>query len=502
MATYPWAPQPWTLPPKQPAAPVGANVGGNPFASVLPQGLNIPGISPTTLQQAWGVINPQLQSAADIINRRSQMGSGYISGLTNFYAQEMGGISGMVGNAYGPEVKSAKNIANWAGTGLTQSGQQQAASVASQMKSAGPLPTSSDLNLTQQGKGAGGAAYGTGISYLDNLIASRAAAQTRAALEPTFASMTGQQQQSMLGAQLARQLADQQSSIMATIPQLLLDLQGRADDKAQADRTYNEQVREYNLNRSDTIRSNQAKIVGPNAPTTQGRLAYWQSVAEQRTKYDPHGYVYEGTTTGIHPVTDKKTGKPIVDPAYTAAVQEGLIKQQKATDDATKAKAARMIVVGSDKTGRYLVDKLTGDRVRLTGAAAPTPTKPVKVVLGDGRIASWNPANNQVTVAGGANPKKQPGTTGTSKYGSAPLRTVESGRVVWVNSVTGKPLGKDGQTYWENVYGSYKTDGRGHMTEQGKERKRRSDSNRKGSSTSVYDQSGTTTSGKLPWEGQ
>jgi len=272
---------------------VGSNPGGNPFSGD-PTGVpgrtdtgpqispgQYPGFGSDVWSQAMGVINPQLQNAADIINRRSQMGSGYISGLTNFLQQEMGGISGMVGDAYGGPIQLQKKVAGWSGDTLTSAGKAQTASVANQMKSAGPLPTSSDLNLTKQGAGAGGAAYGTGIAELDNLIAARAASQTRAALEPTFAAMTGQQQQSMLGAQLARQLADMQGNITAQIPQLLLDLQQRADTKAADQRDYEERVREFNAGRKDDRLTKLMQLKAANEEST--------------------GYQYVITSTGVKP---------------------------------------------------------------------------------------------------------------------------------------------------------------------------------------------------------
>jgi len=394
--------------------PVGNAPGGNPFASVgTPGGSgaalgnlpNIPGISPTVLGQAYGVIDPQLQNAADIINRRSQMGSGAISGLTNFLAQEMGGISGMVGNAYGGPIKLAKKVAGWAGSSLTGAGQESAGNVGRQMAvgNAGPIAQSSDLNLAQEGKGAGGAAYGTGIAELDNLIASRAAAQTRAALEPTFATMTGQQQQGMLGAQLARQLADQQGTIMASLPQLLLDLQGRADDKAQADRTYAEQVREYNLNRADTLTASKSKVVGPTAPTTAGRLAYYQQQADFRTKHDPNGYVWEGTTSGIHPVTDKRTGKPIVDPAFAAAQAQGLIP---------KAVKVGNTVGHYDPTGKFVKDYSAPFK---PSAPKAPPSLTFKNIVGaDGKLhtVGLNPKTGKQQIdVGLAPPGSKAGTT-------------------------------------------------------------------------------------------
>ena len=438
-------------------APIGSNPGGNPFSGI--PGLSAgqyPGVSPDIWSQVMGVVNPQLQNAADIINRRSAMGSGAITGLTNFMAQEMGGLQGMVGQAYNPGIKLGKNVANWSNTSLTQSGAAQDASVAQQMAvgNAGPVAKSSDLNLTQQGKGAGGAAYGTGIAEVDNLIAARAAAQTRSALEPSFAAMTGQQQQAILAGQLARQLSEMQGNITAQIPQLLLDLQSRADAKAADTRDYNERIREYNQDRLDKLTAAKSTVVGPNAPTTRGRLAYWQQQADFRTKHDPNGWVWEGTTSGIHPVRDKKTGKPIIDPGYTAAVQEGLLAKQKQQLAVNKAKADRMQITGSDAAGRVMVDTLTGDVIQIQKPGEKV-TKPITKILSNGRVVTYDPNTKKITYGGTV--QNNAGSTGKNP---APHRV---GPKKW-RDWRGKPLSPKATIYWENQFNNGFTDGKGKLT--------------------------------------
>jgi hypothetical protein len=260
-------------------------------------------ITPDVSQQVFGVINPQLQSAADIINRRGQMGTGAISGLTGAYQSHLQGIGGMLGGWGQDKLKAAVGYGR---DMLTGAGQTQAAGLGKAIQQIGPgISQGSDLDLAQQGKGAGGASYGTGIAELDALIAKQAASQARSAMEPSFAAMEGQQQQGMLAAQLARQLYEQQSQIMGQVPELALNLQNQAYQRQTDLRDYQERVREFNIQQGQT----KAQIVGPNAPTISGRQQYWDKVAADRTAQT--GTVYRGTTTGIRPITDPRTGQQV-----------------------------------------------------------------------------------------------------------------------------------------------------------------------------------------------
>lgn len=445
----------------------------------MPNMPNIPGIDPGVLGQAWGVINPQLQSIADIINRRSQFGAGAISGLTGALQNDMGQVSGMVSSAYGPEIKQARATAGWAGDSLTGAGAAQGAGLNAMLTqtggSQGAIAGSSDLNLKQEGKGAGGAAYGTGIAELDNLIAQRAASQTRAALEPSFAAMTGQQQQGMLAAQLARQLADQQSTVMASLPQLLLDLQGRADTKASDQRDYEERVREFNSQQNAA----KAQVVSATAPTLAGRKAYFDKLAADRTAQDSQGRVWVGTTSGIRPATDPKTGKPLKSTDWqktqiTTILSTGLDANGALTPEAKKKLAGLGVLTGGGasestvKTNISAATSLTNEATRHQDAMDRNRIALQNANTAQDRAAvmAKNAAENKRhhtwveqhpgALAEGDKPMGTP-------TGTAPRRT-KSG--VW-HTAAGKLLDLKGQLYWERQYNIHNADGRGRWQKGG-----------------------------------
>jgi hypothetical protein len=176
----------------------------------------------------------------------------------------------------------------------------------------------------------------------------------------------GAQQQTMLGMQLARQLADQQSEIEARVPGLLTDLQQQDYQKAQDERDYQFRVaqlgleqgrwsteqqtgeqhwaaeqkraeaeqqlaeREFGLRKTTAaseLAARRAGITGRYAPTLTGRQSYWSQIAEERTKQDPQGRVWIGTPTGIKPATAGKGGAPLRTADW--------VKQQAATIMAT-----------------------------------------------------------------------------------------------------------------------------------------------------------------------
>lgn len=378
----------------------GARPGAEPTGAG-PAGLG-GGYDPDVLARAWGIIDPQLKSAADIINRRSQMGSGYISGLTNALQGSMGQISGQVSGAYGPEVDLAKGIAGYAQGSLTGAGRAQGASLNTALTQAGgkqgAIAGSSDLNLTKEGAGAGGAAYGTGIAELDNLIASRAASQTRAALEPSFAAMTGQQNQMMLAQQMARQLADQQSAIQATVPQLLSDLQDKADARAIDLRDYTakiaidrrdyaEKVREFNLGvRADSAA---AAAKAGSAADTQA-YNYAKNTAAVFTKESgPTGHVYVARRT--------KNGWEVAD----MGAKSGQTKPQRAV----------FKQIGSQI---WALDPITGDKLQVVGNAPPKTPKGLTYKNVGGTIWGLDAQGNKVAKVGPA------GTPATPKTGKLP----------------------------------------------------------------------------------
>src|SRR5581483_9438208 len=289
--------------------------------------LKSPSNPDSVLGQAWALINPRLQAAADAINRRATLGAQAISSLTNSYASLIGDTASQAAGFYKPEEKITKAVAGYGRDYLTGSGKTTGAGLDAALAQAGQKGPG-DINLVEQGKGAGGAAYGTGIAELDALVSKALAAQTEAALEPGFAQGEGAYQQTLLSAQLARQLADEQSQIVGQIPDIIDTLTQRRIAQAQDARDYAERVREYNLDRQDQLAQQQASIVGPKAPTLAGRIAYWQEEAKKRTEKDPNGYMYYANPKGIGISIrrDPKTGRPEVDPLFTASQQAGLLK--------------------------------------------------------------------------------------------------------------------------------------------------------------------------------
>jgi len=406
-------------------------------------------------------LDPILRQIAAQSNALAQAQSSAIGSVTNQYASELGRWADQ-SDIFGPGQQIVKSTGEGLNTMLTQTGKAQAKGLAQSQAQAGQTSTSqgSDINLAKEGKGAGGAAGAIGKAMLDSLRAEQAAAEKYGSQLPGFAQLEGQQTTKGVLMQLASEMARQMADVTAQAPGMVHDIYRELVADYKDDRDFQEKVREYNQERQDAINANKAKIVGAGAPTLAGRQQYWEAKAAERTKYDPHGYVWEGTTTGIRPVRDPKTGRPIVDPAFAAAQQAGLIKQQ---DAAVKTKLSSTITVGSDKTGRYLVDKLTGQRVLITPPVkpgAPKPSKPVTFKGTDGRTWTWDPKTNKAApIPGQPGPKK----TGTAKTqqptGTAPRRTAPG---KWVTR-SGKPLSPAASAIWERKWRNGETDGRGKV---------------------------------------
>jgi hypothetical protein len=446
---------------RRPLSPSG--VPQVPLPGVAPAPTASPwDITPDISQQVMGIVSPQLQSAADIINRRGQMGTGAITGLTNAWQSHLSGIGGMLGG-WGQGL--LKGAAGYGREALTASGQQQAKSLGTALAQAGPgIKGPGDVNLAQEGKGAGGAAYGTGIAALDAMIAKQAAGEARSALEPSFAAMTGQQQQSMLASQLARQLYEQQSQIQASVPELVMNLQNQAYSRQSDLRDYQERVREFNVQQA----GQKAQLTGPNAPTLGGRQAYWDKVAADRTSQT--GVIYRGTTTGIRPVTDK-AGKPVKTSAQVSN-QVGLIMAtglDPATGALTPEAQTKLKALGVDtgggvdtgtvKSNISAATTLEKERTRHQDALAALAIKQQNADTAVGRaliskqVAAERAKHNRWVEQHGQDQPMGPPT------GNRPRRT-KSG--VWTTT-SGKPLGPKGQVWWERQFQSGKTDGRGGL---------------------------------------
>jgi hypothetical protein len=490
------------------------------------------------------IIDPQLQAAADIINRRSQMGSSAITGLTS----SLGGMAGAYGadvqKAYGPEINMWRGLSDWSQKQLAQSGAARQADLGAALAQSG-VQGPADINLAQQGQGAGLAAYGTGIAQLDQYIASQAASQARAALEPSFAAGMGQQQQSLLASQLARQLGEQQSEIQARVPDLVAHIQEQDYARQQDERDYQLRIaqlgleqgrwateqqtgqqhweaeqkraeaeqslaeREFGLRKTTTaseLAARRAGLVGPNAPTVQGRMKHWQDIADKRTQMDPQGRVWVGTSSGIKPATDPKTGRPMrssdwvkqqagiimatgIDPKtglLTPAAQKKLAAlgvttgggAEKYIKPTTGPAAVKLQHVRGADGKMYSFDPSTGQyfnaagKAAIPGGAPPKQAKlpKVNVTLSRDRGQWVDSSGNPIPRLNqsGPPPPKPTGSTRTTKGPNAPLGTPTGNRPRRTRGGTwtyadGRKLPANVATIWEGYYQSGKTDGRGGL---------------------------------------
>jgi hypothetical protein len=442
--------------------------------------------------QVEGVISPQLQAVADSINRRSQMGSSAISGLTNAFSGMAGEWSGMASQAYSPDIKLARETAPYLGQSLAGAGQARQGELNSALAQSGFAPNMapSDVPLSAEGAGGGAAIAGTGIAELDRLIANKAAAQLANAMGPSFAAGLGADNQSLLAAQLARSAADQQSQIMATIPGLTLDLTRDARSNYESDRAftasqtaaelaktqdqrdYDEKVREYNDTQARADAAKKAGIASATAPTLAGRQAYWSNEAAKRTAAT--GVLYKGTTTGIAPVVDPKTKRPVM----TTAEQDRRIKTIIATGmdaagNLTPATQKRLATefpnlyggAGATEFGVKTQAAYDKELNRHQEAMNRLNVAKTNASTAQGRLAATNAANAE-TQRHHQWVEQHPKAAKTNAHkplgiptGNRPRRTKGG---MWTTA-TGAPLGPAGQRYWERRFQQGLTDGRGGL---------------------------------------
>lgn len=370
-------------------APVMQQGGG---FSALPT--DIQPQQPSINDQVLGIINPQLQAAADMINRRSSIGSQMISQYTQSYANLVGKTAGQIPKFYKPEMQQARGVAQYAQGALTSAGQANAASLGADLGQAG-VHGPGDINLSQQGAGAGAAAYGTGIAELDALIARKAAASAEAALEPSFAAGMGQQAQGIVAMQLARQLADFQGQIASQVPGLVSDLTQQQYQRQTDQRDFEERVREYNQSRADQIAAQKAADQG-NLASAQEKgdtVAYGRArdTADRLTKNSAHVYLAVRGKNGQWTVQDMGPK------AGTAG------KPTKLTFQTINGR-------------RVSINPVTGAIIRDYGPAGSPSNKPTNLQIRtvNGQDVAIDPATGNIVVRYG------PHKTGTTPAGKAP----------------------------------------------------------------------------------
>jgi hypothetical protein len=238
-------------PPKPPTfAPASATPNLNALAAP-------PDFGAQASKEVSNVLDPQLKDIAGRYDRQAGGVSDSFGQLTNQYqsrvAAAAAGTRGMFDEAIGPVSAAAKGI----NAHLTQAGTDAAAKEQTAL-SASKLPIGAagpDLPLAAEGAGAGGAAGAIGQNAINSLQAAQKAALTYAGQLPGFAKGEGDQALHQTLSDLAGQMADQLATTTAQAPQLYLQIYNTLLDRAQTDKTFVEQVRQFNVNQKQQART-------------------------------------------------------------------------------------------------------------------------------------------------------------------------------------------------------------------------------------------------------
>jgi hypothetical protein len=354
------------------------------------------------LGQARSLYNPALAASAEAINRRTELGMGAIGQYTGQLVGMAGQYAGQVRQAYQPQIDLGRGVAGWAQSALVGAGKAGQGDLNAALAQSGFAPSAGprDINLKQQGKGAGGAAYGTGMADVDALVAAQAASAARAAQEPTWAAGLGEQAKTLLAVQSARALADQQAALEAQIPGLALDLRSQDISQAQDLRDYQLRLKEFQAQQA-AARTQQAQaraqITGRYAPTLAGRQAYWDKMAADKTAAT--GTLYRGTTSGIAPVLDPRTKRPVLTPEERRTRLDAIMATYYTKTGLSPEGVRKAAALGYD-----LGTGTTATAAARTGTAAPVRLQHYRGA--DGKMYAFNPVTGQTSaIPGGAPPK-------------------------------------------------------------------------------------------------
>lgn len=286
--------------------------------------------------QVSGILDPQLAYIANHYNQQAQGVSSAMQGQTDSYAAWLGAQAGSAGAPQAQAQQTISAAANGINAQLTQVGQTSANTEAASAAQAGQAAggQSPDINLAAAGKGAGGAAGAIGQAAINALAAEQKAAIAYASKLPGFAQLEGHQQIASALATLSAQMADQMAQTTAQAPQLFYTIYQNLLDRAQTDKEFQFQLRQYN----DKVKAQKASIVSSTAPTLAGRNAYWQGVAAQRTKESGDQWI--ATNTGIRPV-DADPSKPGIQRvrSTTGISADSLVAARNASSTATTVRA-------------------------------------------------------------------------------------------------------------------------------------------------------------------
>jgi hypothetical protein len=255
----------------------------------------------TAAQAVNDQIDPQLKAITEDFNNRAQNATSTIGGIYNNYANQLGAEYGATKGIYDPQIQTLTGTMQGVGGNILQAGEHAQAGLSSALSQAG-LPAGaggSDINLEGEGQGASAAAMALGKASIQALKKSEDAALAYASQLPGFAKLEGDQQTRTVLAQLAAAMTQQLAGVTAQAPALYYQIYNDLQDRRRQAAQDAEAKREFDVQQNAAAQRQKAGIAGPNAPTTAGRLAYWQAQAAQRSK--DTGDIYVATPTGIRP---------------------------------------------------------------------------------------------------------------------------------------------------------------------------------------------------------
>jgi hypothetical protein len=254
----------------------------------MPPPIDPSGFGAQAAAEAQRQIDPILQLIAARSNAQAQYTQQSVSALTNVYASRLAGMADMAKSTYAPEIKTSKALGGGLNSYMTGAGKAAAATEAGATGLEG-MSAGSDVPLAAEGAGAGNAAEAIQAGMTEALKTAQSAAVKYAGSLPGFAQAEGKQFTNDTLKTLAATMANQLAEVTAQAPTLYHQLYNEFLDRAESDRNFQLEMAKLQYSIDSDNYDRQAAVVGPKAPTTQGKLAYWTKIAAERTASDTEG---------------------------------------------------------------------------------------------------------------------------------------------------------------------------------------------------------------------
>ena len=283
----------------------------------------------TATSEIAGEVSPLLSG----INQAGKFGQQAITGYTSQLASNLAGIQPNINAAYTRAEQQQAAVDAALQQGLSGAGTSQANDLAATLGRLGQN-TSVAQDVAQQAQGYAGANYATGSASLSSLLAQGAAANAYGATLPGIAALAGYQAtgqlQNSLSGERAKVIADAQRQYPTLVNQLV-----------------NQQIAQQRNTASGL--KGAAQVAATNAKDATGY--YLTSVADALRGPKTFG----SSSSGYYEI-DPATGQPV---QITKPVQKPVSGR----------------VVGSDKSGRVLINPQTGAKIaQVTPPVAGTVT--------------------------------------------------------------------------------------------------------------------------------